>query len=268
MPPAQMAQCPTVAPAHRQRADDAALRQMLHQAKEPGQLRRIHALFVQRQNEIARGGAQRVVAVLHTLGDAAERHHAADIVVCQERGQRLVGDLGVDRHAGLGHGGGMVENAGLLRRVVDRNRRALCRRSLAGNDRGGRKKHRPAPESLMPARLPYLQMGAARRPARRSAAAAGRVRADAQPVRAALPGTRNSGGRGEPRRLPDIGHGGGGARPDGSRCAAHGLSGMQRQLQGRRRKEPARRRRQRGGRTDPRAGNGTDARQMCRCSSP
>ena len=101
MPPAQMPQRHAVAPVHRQGADDAALRQMLHQPEEPGQLRRIHALLVQGQDVVARRGAQRVVAVLHPLGDAAERHHAADVVVRQEGGERLVGDLGIDRHARL-----------------------------------------------------------------------------------------------------------------------------------------------------------------------
>ena len=99
MPAAQMAQCRAIAPMHRQRADDAALRQMLDQAEEPGQLRRIDASFVQRQDEVARRRAQRVVAVLHTLGDAAERHHAADVVVRQKCRQGVVGDLGIDRHA-------------------------------------------------------------------------------------------------------------------------------------------------------------------------
>ena len=48
------------------------------------------------------------------------------------------------------------------------------------------------PESLMPARQPNLRMGAARRPARRVAAVAGRLRAGAQPVRAGLPTARRS----------------------------------------------------------------------------
>ncbi len=100
VPPAQMPQRHTVAPMHRQRTHDAALCQVLHQAEKPRQVRRVHALLVQRQDEIATRGAEREIAVLHALRDAAERHHAADVVIGQEFRQRLVGDLGINRHAG------------------------------------------------------------------------------------------------------------------------------------------------------------------------
>ena len=76
--------------------------QMLHQPEEPGQLRRVYPLLVQRQDVVARGGAQRVVGVLHPLGDAAERDHGAQVVFRQERRQGVVGDLGIDRHVRLG----------------------------------------------------------------------------------------------------------------------------------------------------------------------
>ncbi len=50
--------------------------QMLHQPQEPGQVRRVHPLLVQGEDEIALCGPQRVIAVLHALGDAADRRPA------------------------------------------------------------------------------------------------------------------------------------------------------------------------------------------------
>ncbi len=66
--------------------------------EEPGQLRRVHALFVERQDEVPGRGAQGEVAVLDPLGDAAEGHHRAQLIAFQEQGERLVRDLGVNRH--------------------------------------------------------------------------------------------------------------------------------------------------------------------------
>jgi hypothetical protein len=74
------------------------LREVLHQAEEPGQIVRIDALFVERQDEVAGRGAEGVVRVFDALGDAAEGDHGADVVAGQEGGQGVVGDLGVDGH--------------------------------------------------------------------------------------------------------------------------------------------------------------------------
>ena len=98
VPPAQVPQRGAVAAAHRLRADQAVLRQMLHQAEEPGQFRRVHPLFIQGQDEVAARGLQRVVGVFHALGDAAIGDHGADVVAGRKVRQRLVGDLGVNRH--------------------------------------------------------------------------------------------------------------------------------------------------------------------------
>ena len=58
---AQLVQRRFVAAAHRQRANHAVLRQVLHQPEEPRQVPRIDALFIQRQDEIAGAGAQRKI---------------------------------------------------------------------------------------------------------------------------------------------------------------------------------------------------------------
>ena len=77
---------------------DAVRGQVLHQAQEPRQFGRIHALLVERQDEVAGGGPQREVAVLDPLGDAAEGDQVADVVVGQEIGEGFVGNFGVDGH--------------------------------------------------------------------------------------------------------------------------------------------------------------------------
>ena len=87
-----------VAALYRQGAGHAALGQVLHQRQKPRQVGRIDALFIEREDEVARGGAQGVVAVLDALGDAAERDQLADVVFGEERGEGFVGDFGVDRH--------------------------------------------------------------------------------------------------------------------------------------------------------------------------
>ncbi len=90
VPAAQHTQRLAVSAGHRQRAIQPLRGQMLHQAQEPGQVVRIHALFVQRQNEIAVRRAQREVAVLHALRDAAKRHQIADPVLRQESAQVFI----------------------------------------------------------------------------------------------------------------------------------------------------------------------------------
>ena len=64
----------------RQRAVDAARREMLHQAEEEGQVGRIDALLVEGQDELARLGDEQVVGVLDALGDALDREHGAEVV--------------------------------------------------------------------------------------------------------------------------------------------------------------------------------------------
>ena len=95
---AQVSQRCAVAPHDRPGAGDAAIRQVFHQAQEVRQVSGFDALFVQGQYEVAGGGAQREVAVLHALGDALAGHGAADVVFGQEVVQRIVGNLGVHGH--------------------------------------------------------------------------------------------------------------------------------------------------------------------------
>ena len=73
---------------------------MLHQAQKPWQVVRVHALFVQGQHEVAARRAQCVVGILDALGDPAECDHCTDVIVGQEGGERVVGDLGIDGHQG------------------------------------------------------------------------------------------------------------------------------------------------------------------------
>jgi hypothetical protein len=97
-PPRQPEQIPAIAAAHRQRATQPLRRQMLHETQKPRQFGGIHALLVQRENEIPLRGLQRVIAVLDPLGDAAERHQRADIIARQKRLAGLVRDFRINRH--------------------------------------------------------------------------------------------------------------------------------------------------------------------------
>jgi hypothetical protein len=71
---------------------------MVHQAKEEWQVATLHALLIQRQDEIAALGMNKVVGVLDPFGDALERKQRADIIACQKIGKLLSGDIGIDSH--------------------------------------------------------------------------------------------------------------------------------------------------------------------------
>ena len=96
----QLAQHAAVGIAHRRRAVDARLRQMLHQAEEERQIGRRHPLLVEGQEERALLGVHQIVGVLDALGDALVGQQRAQIVAGDELSQIVVGDFGVNRHDG------------------------------------------------------------------------------------------------------------------------------------------------------------------------
>jgi hypothetical protein len=71
---------------------------MVHQAEEEGQVRRIDALFVERDEVGPLGGGQQVVGVLDSFGDALEGFGFADVVLGEKGFQLGVADFGIDRH--------------------------------------------------------------------------------------------------------------------------------------------------------------------------
>ena len=125
---------------------------------------------------------------------------------------------------------------------------------LAGNDRDGARSARTQPGVPDARSTAEPWMGAARRPVCRAAAAAGRLRSGAQPVRATLPRPGDPGRCGGLRHLPGQRHIAGRERPDrpGAARPDRRHSG---QLPRGRSEEPARRHGQCGGRTEPRTGN-------------
>ena len=90
MAAAEPAQGGAITAGHRQRAGDAATGEMGHQAEEPRQLGGFDALLIEREDEVAGGGAHREIAVLDAFGDAAEGERGADVVVGEERRQCVV----------------------------------------------------------------------------------------------------------------------------------------------------------------------------------
>ena len=94
----QRAQRLAVAAMDRPRAIDAARGEMVHQAEEERQVRRVDALFVERDEVGALGGGQQVVGVLDAFGDALEGFGLADVVLGEKGFQLGVADFGIDRH--------------------------------------------------------------------------------------------------------------------------------------------------------------------------
>ena len=79
-PAGNAAESLAVAAVHRQRAADAARRQVLHQAEEERQIGFRDALLVERQDVGAGLGAEQEVRVLDALRDALEGQEVAEIV--------------------------------------------------------------------------------------------------------------------------------------------------------------------------------------------
>ena len=100
-PSGKPAQRFAVAVVHRQWAVDAAFGEMLHQAEEEGEVGRVDPLLVEGEDELALLGREQVVGVLDALGDALDREHGAEIVAADEGLELLIGEIGVDRQAGL-----------------------------------------------------------------------------------------------------------------------------------------------------------------------
>ena len=103
-PAAQTAQSLAVAGMNRRSATDATASEVLHESEEERQIFGPHPLLIEGQDVAALGRAQQIVGVLHALGDALEGGHLAQLVVLQERLQRLVRNLGVDSHLTLCRG--------------------------------------------------------------------------------------------------------------------------------------------------------------------
>ncbi len=97
-PAAELPEGRAVAGADRLGAGEAVGGQMLHQPEEERQVVQLHPLLVEGEDVGTRGGVQDEVGVLHPLGDALVGQEIADLVGGKEGGQRLVRNLGVDRH--------------------------------------------------------------------------------------------------------------------------------------------------------------------------
>jgi hypothetical protein len=71
---------------------------MVEQREEKRQVGGIDALFVQGQDEGTALGAQQVVGILDSLGDAFARDRLAKRIVGEEAPQLVIGNVGVDSH--------------------------------------------------------------------------------------------------------------------------------------------------------------------------
>ena len=87
-----------VAAVDRLRAGDAARGEMIHQAEEEGEIPRIDALLVERDDVLALRRGQEEVGVLDALGDPLEGIGLADVVFGEKGFELGVADFRVDRH--------------------------------------------------------------------------------------------------------------------------------------------------------------------------
>ena len=71
---------------------------MFHQAEEIRQFSGVHALFIQRQDEIAGVGFHRVVGILDTFRNSAKGQQFTKRIIGQKGAQRLIRNLSINRH--------------------------------------------------------------------------------------------------------------------------------------------------------------------------
>src|SRR5229473_1260319 len=83
---------------HRLRTADALAGEMRHQAEEKRQVVPCDALFIQRQDEVARGGVEQEIGILDALGDALVGQQFADLVSAEKLRKFVGGDVSVNRH--------------------------------------------------------------------------------------------------------------------------------------------------------------------------
>ena len=76
---------------------------MLHQAEIEGQVRRLHAHFVEREDKGAFLRLQIIIGIGDAFGDALEHMRLAQIVSGEEDFQLFEGDIGIDGHASRTH---------------------------------------------------------------------------------------------------------------------------------------------------------------------
>ena len=130
--------------AHRLRAGEPGAGQMPHQVDEERQVRLAHPLLVEGEDEVAGTRVQEEVRVLDPLRDALAGEQLAEFVLAEEGAQRLVGNVGVDRHGcccrfaqrkGAPRAPLMVVRPGSDRRMTPRYSAASLRSSRgSGND--------------------------------------------------------------------------------------------------------------------------------------
>ena len=80
----------------RQRADEAAAGEMLHQPQEEGQIVGVHPLLVEGEDVGTLRRVQQVVRILDALGDAFGGKQLADAVARHEGGHLIIGHFGID----------------------------------------------------------------------------------------------------------------------------------------------------------------------------
>ncbi len=97
-PAGKLADDLAIAAMNRQRTRDPLPRKMLHQAEKERQVRLLHPLLVEREDERPTASMQDEVRILGALGDALVGQQFANVVAAQERAEFGLGDVGIDGH--------------------------------------------------------------------------------------------------------------------------------------------------------------------------
>src|ERR1700737_952149 len=72
--------------------------QMLHQPKEKRQGSFVGPPFIEREDEIAGVGVQKIIGILNPFGDPFQGKYVAEIIVAKKAGEVRLIDFGINSH--------------------------------------------------------------------------------------------------------------------------------------------------------------------------
>src|ERR1700732_2001797 len=71
---------------------------MLHEPKEKRQISFVDPLFIERENEIAGVGVQKIIRILNPFGNPFQGKNVAKIIVAKKAGEVRLIDFGINSH--------------------------------------------------------------------------------------------------------------------------------------------------------------------------
>jgi hypothetical protein len=71
---------------------------MLHEPKKKRQVSFVDPFFIEREDEIAGVGVQKIIGILNPFGNSFQGQHVAKIIVAKKAGKIRLVDFGIDSH--------------------------------------------------------------------------------------------------------------------------------------------------------------------------